>query len=427
MRLVEWEAKRLLAERGVPVPEGELVRDPRQARALGERFEQAVVKAQVLRGGRMKAGLVQFAAGERKLGEAAEQILAALAGEEAQLLVEERLPLLQEHFIAALYDPRRRGPVLLYTPHGGIEVESEDEGAIVKVPFDPGIGAPDFELRAALRRSGVTGRELRAQTSIAAAVVRTFLECDATLVEINPLAEVQGRGWVALDAHIELDGDALIRHADLVERFGLGRRSDGARRPSEAERAAAEIDALDHRGVAGRLVELDGDIALIVGGGGASLTVLDAIRDVGGRPANYCEVGGNPSVHKVAAFTKLLLERLTPSSVAIVMNVVSNTRADLVARGVIQGCIDAGREPSQTISVFRVPGAWEQESRELLADYGIVALGRDVGIDEAARIAARAATVDVFSPGVTSADVTPVGQSSANTVAGARSRAEGGR
>jgi succinyl-CoA synthetase beta subunit/citryl-CoA synthetase large subunit len=397
MRLVEWEAKRLLAERGVPVPEGELVGDPQQARGLGGRFEQAVLKAQVLRGGRMKAGLVQFAEDERQLERGAEQIFAALSGEQAQLLVEQRLPVLQERFMAALYDPRRRGPVLLYTPHGGIEVEQEAAESIVRVPFDPRTGVPDFELRAALRRAGVCGRDLRALTDIAAALVRTFLECDATLVEINPLAEVQGRGWVALDAHVELDGDALVRHGELVERFGLLQRADGARRPSDAERAAAEIDALDHRGVAGRLVELDGDIALIVGGGGASLTVLDAITDAGGRPANYCEVGGNPSVHKVAAFTRLLLERLAPSSVAVVMNVVSNTRADLVARGVIQGCIDAGREPAQTISVFRVPGAWEQESRELLADYGIAALGRDVGIDEAARIAAATASSELRS------------------------------
>lgn len=388
MRLVEWEAKRLLADRGVPVPEGELVRNPQQARAVGERFVQTVLKAQVLRGGRMKAGLVQFAGDEQELAQAAEQILAALAGEEAQLLVEQRLPVLQERFMAALYDPRLRGPVLLYTPHGGIDVESEDESTIVRVPLDPAAGTADFKLRAALRRSGVRGRDLRALTAIAATVVRTFLECDATLVEINPLAEVEGRGWVALDAHVELDGDALTRQGDLVESFSLDQRSDGARRRSDAEQAAAEIDALDHRGVAGRLVELDGDIALIIGGGGASLTVLDAIRDAGGRPANYCEVGGNPSVHKVAAFTRLLLERLTPSSVAVVMNVVSNTRADLVARGVIQGCIDAGRQPRETISVFRVPGAWEQESRELLGDYGIEALGREVGIDEAARIAA---------------------------------------
>jgi succinyl-CoA synthetase beta subunit len=407
MRLCEWEAKRLLAERGVPVPEGALVGAVEDAREIAGRFEQTAIKAQVLRGGRMKAGLVQFAAGADELERAAGQILAAVAAEEgaqpgsgagaqdgggAQVLVEQRLPVLQERFLAALYDPRRRGPVLLYSPDGGIEVERDAADSIVRVPFDARLGAAEFELRTALRESGVTGRDLRALTSIAAAVVSTFLQCDATLVEINPLAEVQGRGWVALDAHIELDGDALVRHPELFERFGLAERSDGARRPTPAERAAAEIDALDHRGVAGRLVELDGDIALIIGGGGASLTVLDAITDAGGSPANYCEVGGNPSVHKVAAFTKLLLERLRPSRVAVVMNVVSNTRADLVARGVIAGCIDAGREPAQTIAVFRVPGAWEQESRELLSHYGVSALGREVGIDEAARIAAGAAS-----------------------------------
>jgi len=107
--------------------------------------------------------------------------------------------------------------------------------------------------------------------------------------------------------------------------------------------------------------------------------------DAGARPANYCEVGGNPSVGKVQAFTHLLLEQLRPRSLAVVMNVVSNTRADLVARGVIAACLEAGREPASTISVFRVPGAWEAECEEILAHYGIAALDRSVGIDDAAR------------------------------------------
>ena len=398
MRLYEWEAKQLLAERGVPVPQHGLVRSADEARAGAGGWDSAVLKAQVLHGGRMKAGLIELTDGVDEAGRAAERLLAKQDRDGAPvsaLLVEQRLPVKQERFLGALYDPRARMPVLVYTPHGGIDVEDADAGAIARVELDPRMPVPEFRIRAALRRAGVGGRDLRAITAIAVTVARTLLELDATLVEVNPLAAVEGRGWVALDAHVELDGDALARHPQLVERFGLDTRGDGGRAPTPAEQAAKEVDALDHRGVAGRLVEFDGDIALVIGGGGASLTVFDAIRDAGGRPANYCEVGGNPSVLKVRAFTQLLLERLQPARIAVIMNVVSNTRADLVARGVIEACLATGRDPAQTIAVYRVPGAWEDEARELLADYGIAALGREVGIDAASRRAVEVAAAGV--------------------------------
>jgi succinyl-CoA synthetase beta subunit len=394
VRLYEWEAKQLLAERGVPVPQHGLVRSAEEARAGAGGWDAAVLKAQVLHGGRMKAGLIELTDGVEEAAGAAARLLAKSDRDGAPvdaLLIEQRLPVKQERFLGALYDPRARMPVLVYTPHGGIDVEDADAGAIARVELDPRGPVPEFRIRAALRRAGVGGRDLRAITAIAVTVARALLELDATLVEVNPLAEVEGRGWVALDAHVELDGDALARHPQLIERFGLDTRGDGGRAPTAAEQSAKEVDARDHRGVAGRLVEFDGDIALVIGGGGASLTVFDAIRDAGGRPANYCEVGGNPSVLKVKAFTQLLLERLRPTRIAVIMNVVSNTRADLVARGVIEACLATGRDPAETIAVYRVPGAWEDEARELLADYGIEALGRDVGIDAASRRAVEVA------------------------------------
>jgi succinyl-CoA synthetase beta subunit len=387
MRLFESEAKELLAERGLPVPQGVLVTRRGDLPDWGE----SVAKAQVLRGGRMKAGLVRFASDLETLAAETEEILAAVGPDEecAGVLVEERLPIEAEAYLGVLYDPRARVPVLIYSAAGGIDVE--EGGPAVKIAIDPAAGIADFELRGALREAGVGGSDLRALTAAASLLVSIFLEFDATLVEVNPLAKISGGAWTALDCHLELDGDALGRHRDLVDRFALSGRGEGARRPSEVEVAAAEIDSLDHRGVAGRLVEFDGDLALIIGGGGASLTVFDALRDAGASPANYCEVGGNPSVRKVAAFTRLLLERFAAERVAVIMNVVSNTRADLVARGVIEGCIEAGRTPAEAIAVYRVPGAWEEESDELLGHYGLRNLGRAVGIEEAAELAARGA------------------------------------
>ena len=390
MRLYEWEAKQLLAERGVRVPAGGLAPSAREASAFATEWDTVALKAQVLRGGRMKAGLIRFAEGHAHTQTIAEQLFASEPGLK-QLLVEQRLPIQEERFIGALYDPRRRLPVLVYTPGGGIDVEEDGAGSVARIELDPCTPTPEFQIRSALRRAGVSSADLRAITNVAVTVARMLLELDATLVEINPLARITEQGWMALDAHIELDSDALVRHSDLVGRFSLSGRGDGARALTPAELHAREIDALDHRGVAGRLVEFDGDIALIIGGGGASLTAFDAIRDAGGRPANYCEVGGNPTVTKVARFTRLLLDELRADRIAVISNVVSNTRADLVARGVILGCIDAGRDPAKTIAVFRIPGAWEDESRELLSEYGITALGRDVTIDGAARLAVKEA------------------------------------
>jgi len=137
--------------------------------------------------------------------------------------------------------------------------------------------------------------------------------------------------------------------------------------------------------VAGRVVEFPGRLGLIIGGGGASLTAFDAVRRHGGQPANYCEIGGNPSVRKVCELTKLILGRSGVERIAVIMNVVNNTRVDLVARGVIKGCLESGRDPAQTIAVFRIPGAWEEEGFRLLRHYGVEYLDRSVSIDEAAR------------------------------------------
>jgi len=156
------------------------------------------------------------------------------------------------------------------------------------------------------------------------------------------------------------------------------------------ERKGMEIDNLDHRGVAGRIIEFDGALGLIIGGGGASLTAFDAVRAHGGSPANYCEIGGNPSVLKVKELTKLILSNPKIKKIAVIMNVVSNTRVDMVARGIVKGILEAGKIPSETVAVFRVPGAWETEGFKILSKYGVKFCDRTVSIDEAAKIAVRA-------------------------------------
>jgi succinyl-CoA synthetase beta subunit/citryl-CoA synthetase large subunit len=157
-----------------------------------------------------------------------------------------------------------------------------------------------------------------------------------------------------------------------------------ARPPTPFEIEAARLNAADHRGIAGNVVEFDGNLGLVIGAGGGSLTLFDAVRKHGGKPANYCEIGGNPSVAKARNLTRLLLSKPGIEKIAVMMNVVSNTRVDIVARGVILGCFDAGRDPAEAIAIFRIPGSWEEEGFKILAKYGVDYCDRSVSMYEAA-------------------------------------------
>jgi len=192
---------------------------------------------------------------------------------------------------------------------------------------------------------------------------------------------------IGLDARVEIEDDAAYRQRERLAPLGELVPTTTGLQPTRLELEAEKIDAMDHRGVAGRVVEFDGDLALLIGGGGASLTVFDAIRRHGGRPANYCEVGGNPTEEKIAALTALLLTKQGVRKLAVIMNVVNNTRADVMAQGVLTGLTRAGRLPAETLVVFRVPGSWEEEARDLLARSGVKALGRETSLDAAAKLA----------------------------------------
>ena len=188
-----------------------------------------------------------------------------------------------------------------------------------------------------------------------------------------------------LDGHVDLEAEARGKHKSLLAALGIG--DDETRQAREStpfELAGREINDADHRGVAGNVTEFDGTLGLIIGAGGGSLTLFDAVRKHGGDPANYCEIGGNPSVSKVTNLTKLILSKPGVDKIAVMMNVVSNTRVDLVARGVIKGCVESGKDPGQTILIFRIPGSWEGDGFKILERYGIEYCDRSVSMYEAA-------------------------------------------
>jgi succinyl-CoA synthetase beta subunit len=215
--------------------------------------------------------------------------------------------------------------------------------------------------------------------------MRIFLAYDLTLAEINPLAKLEDGRFLVLDGHVDMEAEARGKHAKLLTELGIApEETRQARPPTPFEIAGSKVNAVDHRGVAGNVVEFDGNLGLVIGAGGGSLTLFDAVRKHGGRPANYCEIGGNPSVRKVCELTKLILSKPGVERIAVMMNVVSNTRVDIVARGVIKGCIESGSEPAQVITIFRIPGAWEEDGFEILRKYGVEYVDRSVSMYDAA-------------------------------------------
>ncbi len=391
MRLLEHEAKGILRARGFEIPRGVLVRQAAEIeQALSSIAFPAMVKAQVPTGGRGKAGAVARVENDHAARGAIAQLLGGrVRGYRVEgALLEAAISIRREFFLAVTYDTVERQAVMLASAVGGMDVEAlarESPEGPVRRPLDVRRSLHEYEARDLAVQLGLTGKELLGFAGVVRQTAEAFLALDCTLLEINPLALTDGGRFVVADAHLEIDEDALFRQDRLEKIYGIPRREASGRAPTEFERRAAAVDGIDHRGVAGRVIEFDGDLGLLIGGGGASLTAFDAIRRHGGRPANYCEIGGNPSVRKVAELTKLILNHPGVERVAVIMNVVSNTRVDLVARGVIKGAVEAGKDPAKAIATFRVPGSWEDEGAKILRKYGVAFCDRTVSIDEAAR------------------------------------------
>ena len=392
MRLFEYEAREVVKRAGIPVTDFGFATSAEQAREIAERIGgPTVIKSQVLTGGRMKAGGVQFADTPDEAAEHAESVLKLeINGHTPRgVLVDPRAELEHEYYAGVVWDGIRKQPVMLFSDMGGIDIEEVAE----KHPDHVGRGHfstlrsfSDFQAKQVIASTGVTGRALQRITPILSGLAKLFLERDMTLAEINPLGELADGSFVALDAHMDMENEARPRHQELLEELGVGKEETRqAREPTKFELAGEEVDAMDHRGVAGNVTEFDGNLGLVIGAGGGSLTLFDAVRAHGGEPANYCEIGGNPSVRKAAGLAKLVLEKPGVDKIAVMMSIVSNTRVDIVARGVVKACLELGYDPAEKIAIFRVPGAWEEEGFKILRRYGIEYCDRSVSMHEAAR------------------------------------------
>ncbi len=391
MRFYEYESKALFDRHGLPLGKRGVARTPEEARRIAANLGGPVVlKSQVLSGGRMKAGAVKFADTPDQAARCFDQILPILVnGQKARaVLVEQKSPVAQEYYAGVTWDARAKRPVIVFSDMGGIDVEEVAEKHPQHVskthlstilPFTPRVA------KEAVAATGVTGNELNRLTPIVATLVEIFLRYDLTLAEINPLARLEDGRFVVLDGHVDMEAEARDKHAKLLEELGIRpEETRQARPPTEFEIRGAQVDRVDPRGVAGNVVEFDGNLGLVIGAGGGSLTLFDAVRKHGGKPANYCEIGGNPSVKKACELTKLILSKPGVEKIAVMMNVVSNTRVDIVARGVIKGCVESGRHPKDVIAIFRIPGSWEEEGSKILRKYGVEYCDRSVSMYDAA-------------------------------------------
>src|SRR3954447_15256687 len=392
MRFFEYEARQIVEAAGIPVTKYGFCTSAEEARKVAEEIGgPVVIKSQVLTGGRMKAGGVKFAdTPEEAEAHAADILGLEINGQMPRgVLVDPKADVKQEYYAGVVWDGTAKKPVILFSDMGGIDIEQvaeEHPDHVGRVHLSNILPLSDFHAKQCIAQTGVTGKALNKLTPIVRKLAELFVSHDMVLAEINPLAEMHDGSFVALDAHMDMENEARPRQKALLKELGVGdEETRQAREATEFELAGEAVDAQDHRGVAGNVTEFDGNLGLVIGAGGGSLTLFDAVRKYGGKPANYCEIGGNPSVSKAKGLAKLVLQKPGVDKIAVMMSIVSNTRVDIVARGVIAACLELGYEPSEKISIFRIPGAWEEEGFKILERYGVRYADRTVSLHEAAR------------------------------------------
>ena len=370
MRLLEHQAKAVFARYGIPVPRGRVARTPDEAEQVARELGVPVaVKAQVPVGGRGRAGGVLFAETPEEAGEVARRLLGSeVRGVEVrEVLVEEKLPIKRELYMGFTIDRSSRAYVAIASPEGGVEIEEVAERSpelIFKHVIDPLVGFRQYHALGLVKEMGYSGREALELAGIFMSLYKLLLDYDAELTEINPLAETEDGRFVAADARLIVDDNALFRHPELAE---FERPTTGA---SQREREAREAGL--------GYVELDGDIGVIGNGAGLVMATLDMVALHGGRPADFLDVGGGASADRMAKALDIVLSN--PRVKVVLINIMGGiTRCDEIARGILAAMERLGvRKPM----VIRLVGTNEAEGRAILEAAGISVLD---SMEEAAK------------------------------------------
>ena len=357
MKLLEYQAKEVLASFGIAIPPGKVATTPAEAAAAAKEIGPVAVKAQVPVGGRGKAGGIKLA----KTPEEAEQAAAQIIGMEIKgfrvplVYCEGALDIAQEIYLGFTVDRDSRANILMLSARGGMEIEAvaeETPEAIAKLYPNPWRGPLDFELRRLVFEAGL-GPLAGPLARVIKQLYRAIPEQDAITAEINPLVVTGAGEVIAGDAKLETDENAAFRHKDLEQRYGGV--VEGDRYEVEAKKRALTY------------VSLDGEIGVIGNGAGLCMGTLDLVQRAGGQAANFCDIGGGAKAETVQNALEVIL--LNPRVKGVLINVFGGiTRADEVARGVVE----ARRNLNMTLPlVVRLSGTNEEAGKRILRENGI--------------------------------------------------------
>ena len=359
MKLYEFESKRIFSSKGILVPKGFVLERVEDLDKIALE-PPLIVKAQILIASRGKLGGIVKARSKDELRDLVSKLLGASIGglRVRKLLIEEVVNIAKEYYLSITIDRLKRKPVVLASSEGGVDIEEvarREPWKIVKRYIDPLVGLRDYEVRYVAYKLGIKNPKLiRVFTNIAKAMYSIFTEYDCELVESNPLALTTEGRFIAVDAKIIVDDNALYRHRDLQELV-----EKEAREYTEIELKAKKLGF--------SYVELDGNIGIIGNGAGLTMATMDLVKYYGGRPANFLDVGGGARADVVREAVKILL--LDPKVKGIFINILGGiTRADEIAKGVIEALRETGvRKPL----VVRLKGTREKEGRRILSEENI--------------------------------------------------------
>ena len=356
MDLYEYQGKQLFARFGIPVSEGRLATTPEEARAAAEELGgQVVVKAQVLTGGRGKAGGIQLAGSLDEAEARARDILGMdIRGHVVRSVwIEQASEIAREYYLSVTFDRGEKKPLLMFTTQGGIDIEEVAEKspeALARLHIDPLVGFQPYQARWLVFTAGLEDPDEQKQVlAIVGKLYDAFVGADAMLCEINPLIVTPAGEVKALDSKFTVDDNALYRHPDIAEMH-----DPEAGDPQE--RLARE------KGVT--YVKLDGEIGILGNGAGLVMSTLDVIDQVGGSPANFCDLGGGGDAEGVVDALEVITA--DPQVKAILFNIFGGiTRGDEVARGILEAL---ERMKIDLPIVVRLDGTNAAEGRAMLAE-----------------------------------------------------------